>query len=1677
MEDDEEVSNVEKPSIQVEDEAAAEEDLPSAEQCEPVPELDDSQLVGEAEVVAAKEEEEVKVEAVAEGEEAVAEGEEETLAVETGMEMETEVVEAGGGGDELEVEVEVEGEADEAVAEEEETPTAEVGMEMETEVVEGEDGDEEEVEAEADAAEDAVAEEEETPTAEAEMEMETETEVAGVGRGGGGRRKRGRNSRVPVKAPSRKREEEDVCFICFDGGELVLCDRRGCPKAYHPSCINRDEAFFKAKGRWTCGWHLCSKCEKNAACYMCYTCTYSLCKGCIKDAVILCVRENKGFCETCIKTVMLIEKNEQGNNEMAQVDFDDKSSWEYLFKDYWLDLKGKLLLTLEEISDAKNPCKGSDVVAGKQDSADELYDAKNDGGSGSDSSSGNLKTSNSKRRKAKKRSKSLTKKGDSPVASDSSSGNLEASKSKKRKAKKRLKSNAKEGDSPSAASAISAEGTSTPGRTEWASKELLEFVMHMKDGDTSVSSQFDVQALLLEYIKRNKLRDPRRKSQIICDARLENLFGKPRVGHFEMLKLLESHFLIREDSQADDLQGSVVDTEASQLEADGNIDALMKAGKDRRRKTRRKGDERGSQSNLDDYAAIDMHNINLVYLRRNLAEGLIEDIEKFHDKVVGSFVRIRIPGSGQKQEIYRLVQVVGTSKAAEPYKVGKRTTDIMLEILNLDKTEVISIDIISNQEFTEDECKRLRQSIKCGLINRLTVGDIQEKAMALQALRVNDWLEAEIVRLSHLRDRASEIGHRKELRECVEKLQLLKTPEERQRRLEEIPEVHADPNMDPSYESEEDEGETDDKKPGNFMRPRGTGFGRRGRDSISPRKGGSASNDSWSGTRNYPSMNRELSRNMSNKGFSSKSEDSSVAGEMVNENMWSQGRDRDLAQPKSWENQNSASNSETGGRNIHTVVASESFSGVVSDISPAPLSAGIAQSASKISETEKMWHYQDPSGRVQGPFSVVQLRKWSGSGYFPADLRIWRTTEKQDDSILLTDVLAIKFEKEMSPTDNSFPNSQKVQSPHLSSSFPGKPYGTPLQPAREGQGGERSHGSLGSAGPSAGSQLEISSSKGRTSLSVEAPKLSTNEWGSDYGRNESSNLPSPTPTQTTAGRTGEQAFENKLPSNYFSVQPTGSALGANLFPGGNGMLQTPASVTPESSQLTHLSTPSSSIKPGGVVDGSNVSHATFSQQMSVSANKEHTTVDYLGAGVPPSVSNSGGQLTLGSENDRSSSLPVVSAATKPEMGFISTNAPLFPSQTTVPGESHSVQAGTHLLPEPNLASAPMNPGTDPKNAGASFPNFAQPVTTHNPTVETHGWPSSSIAKPEMVASCPIPGNESQAWGSAPSQQLEPNNQMLMPSQQPTYGHWGNTPSPSFSTGNPSGNFPTPGFSSVPPSEHWRPSVPGNQSNMQPPVPPNLPWGMGVTENPSAAPRMGPEHPSTGWGPMPGNPNMGWVGPVPGNANMNWGASGQGPAPGNANPGWVIPGQGPAPGNANPGWVAPGNANPGWVAPGQGPTPGNVNPGWIAPGPGPAPGNTNPGWIAPGPGPAPGNTNPGWVAPGQGPPPGNTNSGWIAPAQGPAPGNTNPGWVAPNGNQGRRGSEQNYNGDRYSSQRDRGSQGGDPGSGGGRPWNRQSSFGSGGGGGSSRALPRGQRVCTYYESGHCKKGASCDYLHP
>lgn len=369
----------------------------------------------------------------------------------------------------------------------------------------------------------------------------------------------------------------------------------------------------------------------------------------------------------------------------VQVDFDDKTSWEYLFKMYWTYLKEKLSLTMSEVTQAKNPRKADGIVPCKIQSTHELHNAHDGKVANSYWSSEFLELNKSKQQPSFLNKDPLSPKmssidGDTEKPSstkgaeepshikdivepsiDENSDNLIIDKDmektcidndtdKPSSEKDQGKSNIKK----------DACLPNTDKHTEWASKDLLEFVAHMKNGDTTVLSQFDVQSLLLDYVKMNNLRDPRKKSQIICDLRLKNLFGKPRVGHIEMLKLLEFHFLIKDDTQKNAfIPAGFVGPVRNDMEVGGNSHGLPTRSKIRKRKASKKGEERKPETNFDEYAAIDIHNINMIYLRRNLMENLIQDKEKFQDKVIGSIVRIRISSIDQKQDIYRLVHVVG----------------------------------------------------------------------------------------------------------------------------------------------------------------------------------------------------------------------------------------------------------------------------------------------------------------------------------------------------------------------------------------------------------------------------------------------------------------------------------------------------------------------------------------------------------------------------------------------------------------------------------------------------------------------------------------------------------------------------------------------------------------------------------------------------------------------------------------------------------------------------------------------------------------------------------------------------------------------------------------------------------------------------------------------------------
>ncbi|KAJ8261093.1 hypothetical protein COCON_G00168160 [Conger conger] len=87
-----------------------------------------------------------------------------------------------------------------------------------------------------------------------------------------------RNARLKPKKRKVKVESRQThdyfCFCCSEGGELVMCDKKDCPKAYHLLCLNLTKPPY---GRWECPWHQCSVCQRPA-CSFCEFCPMSFCR-------------------------------------------------------------------------------------------------------------------------------------------------------------------------------------------------------------------------------------------------------------------------------------------------------------------------------------------------------------------------------------------------------------------------------------------------------------------------------------------------------------------------------------------------------------------------------------------------------------------------------------------------------------------------------------------------------------------------------------------------------------------------------------------------------------------------------------------------------------------------------------------------------------------------------------------------------------------------------------------------------------------------------------------------------------------------------------------------------------------------------------------------------------------------------------------------------------------------------------------------------------------------------------------------------------------------------------------------------------------------------------------------------------------------------------------------------
>lgn len=85
------------------------------------------------------------------------------------------------------------------------------------------------------------------------------------------------------------------------------------------------------------------------------------------------------------------------------------------------------------------------------------------------------------------------------------------------------------------------------------------------------------------------------------------------------------------------------------------------------------------------------------------------------------------------------------------------------------------------------------------------------------------------------------------------------------------------------------------------------------------------------------------------------------------------------------------------------------------------------------------WHYRDPQGVQQGPFTLAQLKKWQATGAFPSELKVWMENRPESSAVLLTSILATEAGRPSQPAP------AQAATPQVAGTYQNR---TPAEPAR-----------------------------------------------------------------------------------------------------------------------------------------------------------------------------------------------------------------------------------------------------------------------------------------------------------------------------------------------------------------------------------------------------------------------------------------------------------------------------------------------------------------------------------------------------------------------------------------------------------------------------------------------------
>lgn len=314
--------------------------------------------------------------------------------------------------------------------------------------------------------------------------------------------------------------------------------------------------------------------------------------------------------------------------QQEKLDFDDRDTHECLFKEYWEIVKEREGVTLESVYHADARLKKAKSYSSDCDPT-EISDSEGTDESASVSDEdGKVKRS----------------RGKQAYESASEDDKVDKVKSPKGKGKK------------SSTRFQEFEG--------WASKPLIHFLNSIGEDTAKELSRFDVDTIISRYIQANDLSGPGKRKRVCCDEKLYAIFKKKTVNRNKIYHLLEPHFMemvvSSGEDEKDDSDGATAGVRAMKT---------VRSGKKRRAlDSKRKSKEKEAVPKVREvpkiqescFAAINVDNLKLVYLRRSSVEELLKQPQTVEGKMIGSFVKVkRDPTYHLHSTSHQLLRVTG----------------------------------------------------------------------------------------------------------------------------------------------------------------------------------------------------------------------------------------------------------------------------------------------------------------------------------------------------------------------------------------------------------------------------------------------------------------------------------------------------------------------------------------------------------------------------------------------------------------------------------------------------------------------------------------------------------------------------------------------------------------------------------------------------------------------------------------------------------------------------------------------------------------------------------------------------------------------------------------------------------------------------------------------------------